>query len=39
MKAIEVRHLELLSELYPTIASAAEEVINLEAINSLPKGT
>ncbi|MBR0090386.1 MAG: fructose-bisphosphatase class III, partial [Lachnospiraceae bacterium] len=39
MKAIEVRYLERLSELYPTIASAAEEVINLSAITQLPKGT
>ncbi|MBR5969276.1 MAG: fructose-1,6-bisphosphatase [Lachnospiraceae bacterium] len=39
MKSIEVRYLERLSELYPTIAAAAEEVINLEAINNLPKGT
>ena len=39
MKSLEARYLERLSELYPTIAAAAEEVINLEAICNLPKGT
>jgi len=33
------RYLKLLSEKFPTIASAATEIINLEAILSLPKGT
>ncbi len=33
------RYLHLLSNTYPTIADAASEVINLEAILNLPKGT
>ena len=32
-------YLQLLSKLFPTIADAATEVINLEAIMNLPKGT
>ena len=39
MKEIELNYLERLSELYPTIAQASTEVINLQAILSLPKGT
>ena len=39
MKTLEARYLERLSDLYPNIAAAAEEVINLEAIRNLPKGT
>ncbi len=35
----DIRYLRLLSEKFPTIASAATEIINLEAILSLPKGT
>ncbi|MCR5361740.1 MAG: fructose-1,6-bisphosphatase [Bacteroidales bacterium] len=35
----DLRYLKLLSEKFPTIPSAATEVINLEAILSLPKGT
>lgn len=35
----EIRYLERLAELYPTIAAASTEVINLEAILNLPKGT
>lgn len=33
------RYLELLAEKFPTVSSAATEIINLEAILSLPKGT
>ncbi len=33
------KYLELLSQKYPTIDSAASEIINLSAIRSLPKGT
>ena len=33
------RYLNLLSRSFPTVASAATEVINLEAILNLPKGT
>ena len=39
MKDLSIRYLERLSELYPTIATASTEVINLEAILNLPKGT
>ena len=33
------RYLELLAEKFPTVSSAATEIINLKAILSLPKGT
>lgn len=36
---LRLRYLELLSEKYPTIAAASTEIINLQAILSLPKGT
>ena len=39
MKDLEARYLERLSELYPSIAKASKEIINLQAILSLPKGT
>lgn len=39
MRNIELRYLDRLSDLYPTIASAATEIINLQAILNLPKGT
>ena len=35
----DLRYLELLSRSFPTIASASTEIINLEAIMNLPKGT
>ena len=35
----DLRYLKSLSKRYPTIASAATEIINLQAILSLPKGT
>ena len=35
----EIRYLRLLSKQYPTIASACTEIINLQAILNLPKGT
>lgn len=34
-----LRYLEQLSDLYPTISRAAAEIINLQAIQNLPKGT
>ena len=37
--AAEIRYLELLSNLFPTKAKAAAEIINLNAILNLPKGT
>lgn len=39
MKQLEERYLERLSQLYPTIAKASTEIINLQAILNLPKGT
>lgn len=39
MEREELRYLQRLSELYPTIASAATEIINLQSILNLPKGT
>ncbi len=35
----EIRYLERLSELYPSIAKASTEIINLQSIMNLPKGT
>ena len=35
----EKHYLQLLSQTFPTIADAAKEIINLEAIMNLPKGT
>ena len=39
MSTLETKYLERLSELYPTISSAATEIINLQSILNLPKGT
>ena len=39
MKELEAIYLERLSQLYPTIAKASTEIINLQAILNLPKGT
>lgn len=39
MKDLETRYLERLSDLYPTIAAASTEIINLQAILNLSKGT
>lgn len=39
MKAEFVRYLERLSEIYPTIDRASTEIINLQSILNLPKGT
>lgn len=36
---IDLKYLQCLSELYPNIASASMEIIKLEAILNLPKGT
>lgn len=38
-KDLELKYLKLLSEKYPTIASASTEIINLQSIINLPKGT
>ncbi len=38
-KELESRYIQLLSARFPTITSASSEIINLEAICSLPKGT
>jgi len=39
MKCLEARYLERLSQLFPTIGAATTEIINLQAILNLPKGT
>ena len=39
MKSLQARYLDRLAELYPTIAAASTEIINLESILNLPKGT
>ena len=35
----DLRYLQLLSRSFPTVADASTEIINLEAILNLPKGT
>lgn len=39
MEKTDLRYLKSLSNQYPTVAAAATEIINLQAILSLPKGT
>ena len=39
MVKLDRRYIERLSELYPTIADASTEIINLNSILNLPKGT
>ena len=39
MNTTDMHYLNLLSQSFPTIADAAKEIINLEAIMNLPKGT
>ena len=39
MEKLDRHYLERLSELYPTIAEASTEIINLSSILNLPKGT
>ncbi|MDD6058185.1 MAG: fructose-1,6-bisphosphatase [Clostridiales bacterium] len=39
MEKQDLRYLKSLSNQYPTVAAAATEIINLQAILSLPKGT
>jgi fructose-1,6-bisphosphatase-3 len=39
MKSEELRYLNRLAELYPTIGKASTEIINLQSILNLPKGT
>ena len=36
---VDLRYLELLSHTFPTVAEASTEIINLQAILNLPKGT
>lgn len=36
---MELRYLERLAEIYPTIGKASTEIINLQAILNLPKST
>ena len=35
----DMHYLQLLSNSFPTVAAASTEIINLEAILNLPKGT
>ena len=35
----DMRYLQLLAQSFPTIAEASTEIINLQAILNLPKGT
>lgn len=39
MNSLETKYLERLSEAYPTVATASTEIINLQSILNLPKGT
>ena len=39
MSGLKEKYLERLAELFPTIAAASTEIINLQAILNLPKGT
>lgn len=39
MEYTRLRYLKRLAELYPTIAKASTEIINLQSILNLPKGT
>ncbi|MGL4970099.1 MAG: fructose-bisphosphatase class III, partial [Cetobacterium sp.] len=39
LKEEDIKYLKLLSKSFPTISETATEIINLEAILSLPKGT
>lgn len=39
IKDEELKYLKLLSKSFPTIAETSTEIINLEAILTLPKGT
>ena len=39
MEERDLKYLKTMARQYPTIASAATEIINLQAILSLPKGT
>lgn len=39
MEQVDLRYLKSLARQYPTVAAAATEIINLQAILSLPKGT
>ena len=36
---MDFKYLQRLAELYPTIAKASTEIINLQSILNLPKGT
>ena len=38
-KKDELRYLKILAEIYPTIGKASTEIINLQSILNLPKGT
>ena len=39
MEELRQKYLEQLSELYPSIATVSAEIINLQSILNIPKGT
>ena len=39
LEFMELKYLKSLARLYPNIAAASTEIINLQAILNLPKGT
>ena len=39
MEKMKLKYLEKMAELYPTMAEASTEIINLQSILNLPKGT
>ncbi len=39
MEKLELKYLQCLAELYPSIAKASTEIINLQSILNLPKAT
>lgn len=39
MENADIKYLKVLAKQYPNIAAAATEIVNLQAILSLPKGT
>ena len=38
-KKLDVRYLQLLAQSFPSVADASPEIINLQAIHNMPKGT
>ena len=38
-KEMELKYLKSLAKLYPSVAAASTEIINLQSVLNLPKGT